>query len=100
MSELTCMIINNTPNVICRGTDTLTHLHTHILLIFRDKFPLFITHDECFVQCGGSGGGSTMFLICPATNLLVDKNSVKYSLSTKIVPQEGYGTRVLTSDGL
>ena len=39
-----------------------------------------------------------MFLIYPATNLLVDKNSVKYSLRTKIVPQEGYGTRVLTSD--
>ena len=39
-----------------------------------------------------------MFLICPATNLLVDKNSIKYGLRTKIVPQEGYGTRVLTSD--
>jgi hypothetical protein len=39
-----------------------------------------------------------MFLINPATNLLVDKNSVKYSLRTKIVPQETYGTRVLTSD--
>ena len=39
-----------------------------------------------------------MFLIYPATNLLVDKNSVKYGLHTKIVPQERYGTRVLTSD--
>ncbi len=39
-----------------------------------------------------------MFLICPVTNLLVDKNSVKYGLRTKIVLQEGYGTRVLTSD--
>ncbi len=35
-------------------------------------FPLFITHDEYFVRCGGSGGGTTMFLICPATNFLVD----------------------------
>ena len=33
--------------------------------------------------------GSTMFLICPATNFLVDKNSVMYGLHTKIVPQEG-----------
>ena len=39
-----------------------------------------------------------MFLIYPATNFLVDKNSVKYGLHTKIVPQEGYGTRVLTRD--
>jgi hypothetical protein len=39
-----------------------------------------------------------MFLICPATNLLVDKNSLKYGLRTKIVHQEGYGTRVLTRD--
>jgi hypothetical protein len=31
-----------------------------------------------------------MFLICPATNFLVDKNSVKYGLHTNIVPQEGY----------
>ncbi len=60
-------------------------------------FPLFITHDEYFVRCSGSGGGSTIFLICPAMNFLVDKNSVKYSLHTKIVPQEGYGTRVPTS---
>ncbi len=44
------------------------------------------------------GGGSTMFLICPATNFLVDKNSVKYGLHTKIVPQEGYGTSELTSN--
>ncbi len=43
-------------------------------------------------------GDCTMFLICPAMNLLVDKNSVKYSVRTKIVPQEGYGTRVLTSN--
>ena len=52
------------------------------------------------ILCGAVvvGGVSTMFLICPATNLLVDKNSVKYGLRTKIVPQEGYGTRVLTSD--
>ncbi len=35
-----------------------------------------------------------MFLICPATNLLVDKDSVKYGLRKKNVPQEGYGTRV------
>ena len=47
------------------------------------------------MRCGGSGGGggSTMFLICPATNLLVDKNSVKYGLRKKIVPQEGYGKK-------
>jgi hypothetical protein len=32
------------------------------------------------------------------SNLLVDKHSVKYGLHTKIVPQERYGTRVLTSD--
>ncbi len=54
------------------------------------------------ILCGavvvGGGGGSTMFLIYPATNLLVDKNSIKYSLRTKIIPQERYGTRVLTSD--
>ena len=39
------------------------------------------------ILCGavvvGGGGGSTMFLICPGTNLLVDKNSVKYGLHTK-----------------
>ncbi len=40
-------------------------------------FPLFITHDEYFVRCGGSeGGGTTMFLICPATNFLLDGVSV------------------------
>ncbi len=39
-----------------------------------------------------------MFLICPAKNFLVDKNRVKYGIHTKILPQEGYGTRVLTSD--
>ena len=53
------------------------------------------------ILCGAvvvGGGGSMMFLIYPATNFLVDKNSVKYGLHTKIVPQEGYGTRVLTSD--
>ncbi len=54
-------------------------------------FPFFITHDEYFVRSGGSGGGSTIFLICPATNFLVDKNSLKYGLHTNIVPQqEGY----------
>ena len=49
------------------------------------------------ILCGAvvvGGGGS--ILICPATNLLVDKNSIKYGLHTKMVPQEGYGTRVLT----
>jgi hypothetical protein len=52
------------------------------------------------ILCGAVvvGGGSTMFLICPATNFLVDKNSIKYSLHTNIIPQEGYGTMVLTSD--
>ncbi len=36
--------------------------------------PLFITHDEYFVRCGGRGGagGTTMFLISPAMNFLVD----------------------------
>ncbi len=53
-------------------------------------FPLFITHDEYFVRSGGSGGGTTISLICPATNFSVDKNSVKYRLHTNIVPQEGY----------
>ncbi len=54
-------------------------------------FPLFITHDEYFVRsCGSGGGGTTMFLNCPAMNFLVDKNSVKYALYTNIVPQEGY----------
>ncbi len=54
-------------------------------------FPLFNTHDEYFVWSGGSGGGGTMiFLICPATNFLVDKNSIKNGLQTNIVPQEGY----------
>ncbi len=28
---MTCTIINNTPNVICRGTDTLTNLQTYKL---------------------------------------------------------------------
>ncbi len=37
------MIINNTPNVICRGADTLTHTLTHIYLIFRDKLSLLGT---------------------------------------------------------
>ncbi len=52
------------------------------------------------ILCGAVvvGGGSMMFLIYPATNFLVGKNSIKYGLHTKIVPQEGYGTRVLTSD--
>ncbi len=50
------------------------------------------------MRCGGSGGGgSTMFLICPATNLLVDKNSVKYGLRTKLYPRRGM-VRGLTSD--
>ncbi len=53
-------------------------------------FPLFITHDEYFVRCGGSGGGTRIFLICPAMNFSVDKNSVKYGLHTNIAPQEGY----------
>ncbi len=44
------------------------------------------------ILCGAVvvGGGTTMFLICPAMNFLVDKNSVKYGLHTNIVPQEGY----------
>ncbi len=60
-------------------------------------FPLFITHDEYFLQCGGNGGGyTTMFLICPTTIFLVDKNSLMYSLHTNIVPQYGYeGTNQL-----
>jgi hypothetical protein len=44
-------------------------------------------------QRGGAvvmGAGTTMFLICPAMNFLVDKNSVMYSLHTNIVPQYGY----------
>jgi hypothetical protein len=51
-------------------------------------FPLFITHDEYFVRCGGNGGGYYDVLIFPATNFLVDKNSVMYSLHTNIVPQD------------
>ena len=31
-----------------------------------------------------------MFLICLATNYLVDKNNVMYGLHTNIVPQYGY----------
>jgi hypothetical protein len=31
-----------------------------------------------------------MFLLCPPTNFLVDRNSVNYGLHTNIVPQEGY----------
>jgi hypothetical protein len=41
-------------------------------------------------QRGGAvvmGADTTMFLICPATNFLVDKNSVMYGLHTNIVPQ-------------
>jgi hypothetical protein len=54
-------------------------------------FPLFITHDEYFVWWGGNGGGYyDVFDICPATNFLVDKNSVMYCLHTNIVPQYGY----------
>ncbi len=54
-------------------------------------FPLFITQDE-FILCGAMvmGVGTTMFLICPAKNFLVDKNSVMYGLYTNIVPQYGY----------
>ncbi len=36
------------------------------------------------------GAGTTMFLICPATNFLVDKNSIMYGLHTNIIPQYGY----------
>ncbi len=43
----------------------------------------------CSLVVGG-GQGTTIFLICPATNFLLDKNSVKYGLHTNIVPQEGY----------
>ncbi len=44
------------------------------------------------ILCGAvvMGAGTTMFLICPATNFLVDKNSVMYGLHTNIVPQYGY----------
>jgi hypothetical protein len=31
-----------------------------------------------------------MFLVLSATMFIVDKNSIKYGLSTKITPQEGY----------
>jgi hypothetical protein len=34
------MTINNTPNLICRVTDTHTHILTHIKSIFRDKLSL------------------------------------------------------------
>ncbi len=55
-------------------------------------FPLFITHDEYFVRCGGSGGGGSIYDVFDLSSyeLLVDKNSVKYGLYTKIVPQEVY----------
>ncbi len=53
-------------------------------------FPLFITHEECFVRCSGNGGGYYDVLIFPATNFLVDKTSVMYGLHTNIVPQYGY----------
>ncbi len=53
-------------------------------------FPLFITHDEYFVRCGGNGGGYYDVLICPATNFLVDKNRVMYGLHTNIVAQYEY----------
>jgi hypothetical protein len=44
------------------------------------------------ILCGAvvMGAGTTMFLICSVTNLLVDKNSVMYGLHTNIVPQYGY----------
>ncbi len=51
-------------------------------------FPLFITHDEYFVRCGGSGGGGTMVFVCPAMKFFVDKNSVKYGIHTNMVPQK------------
>ena len=38
--RLTGKIVNNNPNVICRGTDTLTHILTHIWSRFRDKLSL------------------------------------------------------------
>jgi hypothetical protein len=44
------------------------------------------------ILCGAvvMGAGTTFFLICPATNFLVDKNIVMYGLHTNIVPQNGY----------
>ena len=38
--HLTSNIIHNAPNVICRGTDTLTDRQTHIYSRFRDKLSL------------------------------------------------------------
>ncbi len=38
--RLTSNIIHNAPNVICRGTDTLTDTPTHIYSRFRDKLSL------------------------------------------------------------
>ena len=72
-----------------------THLQTYKLTYTQifSQYSAISSH-----SFGRSWGGSMMFLIYPATNFLVDKNSVKYGLHTKIVPQEGYGTRVLTSD--
>jgi hypothetical protein len=44
------------------------------------------------ILCGAvvMGAGTSMFLISPATNFLVDKNSVMYGLHTNIVPQYGF----------
>ncbi len=55
-------------------------------------FPLFITHDEYFVRCGGNGGGyyDGFCFVQIHTNFLVDKNSIMYGLHTNIVPQYGY----------
>jgi hypothetical protein len=53
-------------------------------------FPLFITHDEYFVRCGGNGEGYYNVFYLSSYNFLVDKNSVMYSLHTNIVPQYGY----------
>ncbi len=62
-------------------------------------FPLFITHDEYFLRCGGSGGGGTMFQgTMFSTKFLVDKNSIKYGVHTNIVPRkncEGYKKQCL-----
>ncbi len=53
------------------------------------------------ILCGTvvMGAGTTMFLIFPATNFLVDKNSVMCGLHTNIVLQYGYkGTNYLASN--
>jgi hypothetical protein len=53
------------------------------------------------ILCGAVvvGGGVDFFFDLSSYKLISGQNSIKYGLRTKIAPQEGYGTRVLTSDG-